>query len=282
MITRILVAVDFSEASLNALETAIYIAKKNGASIYLVHVQDNIFDFLGVSTTSMTGVTSNSSSILSALATDIHKRSGIKPVIIEDTGYVTEIIIKNAVKYRCDLITMGTYGASGYRKGYIGSTSYGTVKYTPCPVLLIPGGKRWTSFRKPLFPVRPVSTALRYYEIVRNFLEENSTPTVLGLYNFENDTVEDLNGLVSEIEGRLAAKKITAKTVWGTEQSISKDILLQSERVNSDLVIVTPAIDVSAKTFYIGPNTHDIIHNARTPVLFINKVNVYALTGSNR
>lgn len=280
MINRILVAVDFSEASLNALESAICIAEKNSASIYLVHVQDNIFDFLGVSTTSMTSVTSNSSSILSALATDIHKRSGIKPVIIEETGYVTEIIIKNAVKYRCDLITVGTYGATGYRKGYIGSTSYGTVKYTPCPVLLIPGGRKWTSFRQPLFPVRPVSTALRYYEIVRKFLEENSSPTVLGLYNYENQSVEDLNGLVSEIEGRMAAKKITAKTIWGSEHSISKDILMQVEKLNSDLVIVTPAIDVSPKTFYIGPNTHDIIHNARIPVLFINKVNVYAFSGA--
>ncbi len=280
MINRILVAVDFSEASLNALESAICIADKNIASIYLVHVQDNIFDFLGVSTTSMTSVTSNSSSILSALATDIHKRSGIKPVIIEETGYVTEIIIKNAVKYRCDLITMGTYGATGYRKGYIGSTSYGTVKYTPCPVLLIPGGRKWTSFRQPLFPVRPVSTALRYYEIVRKFLEENSSPTVLGLYNYENQSVEDLNGLVSEIEGRMAAKKITAKTIWGSEHSISKDILMQVEKLNSDLVIVTPAIDVSPKTFYIGPNTHDIIHNARISVLFINKVNVYAFSGA--
>jgi hypothetical protein len=243
-------------------------------------VQDNIFDFLGVRTTSMTSVTSNSSSILSALATDIQKRSGIKPVIVEETGYVTEIIIKNAVKYRCDLITMGTYGASGYRKGYIGSTSYGTVKYTPCPVLLIPGGRKWTSFRQPLFPVRPVSTALRYYEIVRKFMEENSSPTVLGLYYYENQSVEDLNGLVSEIEGRMAAKKITAKTIWGSEHSISKDILMQVEKLNSDLVIVTPAIDVSPKTFYIGPNTHDIIHNAKIPVLFINKVNVYAFSGA--
>jgi nucleotide-binding universal stress UspA family protein len=280
MITRILVAIDFSEASLNALETAICMAEKNGASICLVHAQDNIFDFLGISTTSMTSVTFNSFSILSALATDIHKRTGIKPVIIEENGYVTEIIIKNAVKYRCELITMGTYGASGYRKGYLGSTAYGTVKYAPCPVLLVPAGKKWTSFRRPLFPVRPISTALRYFEIVRNFLEDDFIPTVLGLYNVENDSVEDLSGLISDIEGRLAAKKIAAKTVWGTEHSISKDILLQAEKANSDLVIVTPSIDVSAKTFYIGPNTHGIIHNAKTPVLFINKVNVYALSGS--
>jgi nucleotide-binding universal stress UspA family protein len=278
-INRILVPIDFSEPSFTALETAGCIAEKCGATLYLVHVQDNIFDFMGVSSLSMTSVANNSSSILTALATDIHRKSGIKPVIIEEAGYVTEVIIKTAIKYRCDLITMGTYGASGYRSGYIGTTAYSTVKFAPCPVLLIPPGK-WTSFRRPLFPVRPVSTALRYYDILRNFLEDNSNLTILGLYNLESDSVEDLNGLVSEIEGRLTAKKITAKTVWGTENSIAKNILQQSERTNADLVIITPATDVSPKTFYIGPNTHDIIHNAKTPVLVINKVNVYALTGS--
>lgn len=280
IISRILVPIDFSEPSFNALETATSIAEKCEAVIYLMHVQDNIFDFMGVSSLTMTSVANNSSSILTALATDIHRKSGIAPVIIEDTGYVTEKIIKTAVKYRCDLITMGTYGASGYRSGYIGTTAYSTVKFAPCPVLLIPAGKKWTGFRRPLFPVRPVSTALRYYEIVQNMLEENSNLTVLGLYNFESDTVDDLNGLISEIEDKLSAKKITGKTIWGTENSLAKNILYQSEKANADLVILTPAIDVSAKTFYIGPNTHDIIHNAKTPIMVINKVNIYALTGS--
>jgi nucleotide-binding universal stress UspA family protein len=277
-INRILVPIDFSEPSFTALETAACIAEKCGATLYLIHIQDNIFDFMGVSSLTMSSVANNSSSILTALATDIHRKSGIKPMIIEETGYVTEVIIKMAIKYRCDLITMGTYGASGYRNGYIGTTAYSTVKFAPCPVLLVPPGK-WISFRRPLFPVRPVSTALRYYDILRNFLEDNSNLTVLGLYNLESDSVEDLNGLVAEIEGRLTAKKMTAKTVWGSESSIAKNILQQSEKTNADLVIITPATDVSAKTFYIGPNTHEIIHNAKTPVLVINKVNVYALTG---
>src|SRR5687767_5884246 len=219
-INRILVPIDFSEPSFTALETAGCIAEKCGATLYLVQVQDNIFDFMWVSSLSLTSVANNSSSILTALATDIHRKSGIKPVIIEEAGYVTEVIIKTAIKYRCNLITMGTYGASGYRSGYIGTTAYSTVKFAPCPVLLIPPGK-WTTFRQPLFPVRPVSSALRYYDILRNFLEDNSNLTILGLYNLESDSVEDLNGLVSEIEGRLTAKKITAKTVWGTENSIA-------------------------------------------------------------
>jgi nucleotide-binding universal stress UspA family protein len=277
---KILAAIDFSEPSFNALETAACLAEKSEAALYIVHVRDNIFDFMGINSLTINSVANNSSSILTALANDIQRKSGIKPVIIEETGYATEAIVKTAVKYKCDLIVMGTYGASGYRNNYIGTTAYSTVKFGPCPILLIPAGKKWTSFRNPLFPVRPVTTALRHYDIIRNFLEDNSTLAVLGLYHSEQDTVDDLNELIAEMEGKLIVNKITAKTVLGSESSISKNILSQADRIYSDLIIVTQAIDVSAKTFYIGPNTHVIIHNGKVPVLVINKVNVYALTGS--
>jgi nucleotide-binding universal stress UspA family protein len=278
-LNKILVAVDFSEPSFNALETAACLAEKSKAMLYIVHVQDNIFESMGVSSFTKNSVANNSSSILTALAADIQRKSVVKTIIIEKDGYTTEALIKTGIQYTCDLIVMGTYGASGYRNGYIGTTAYNTIKFAPCPVLLIPAGTKWTTFTKPLFPVRPVLTALRHYDIIRNFLADNCTLVILGLYHSDQDTVHDLNELVAEMEEKLIIKKVTSNAVWGAEGSISKNILMQADRVKSDLLIVTPAIDVSAKTFYIGPNTHEIIHNAKIPTLVINKINVYALSG---
>lgn len=279
-LNKIMVAIDFSEPSFNALETAACLAEKSQAKLFLVHVQDNIFESMGVSSFTKNSVANNSSSILTALAADIQQKAGVKTVIVEKSGYTTEVLIKTAIQYTCDLIVMGTYGASGYRNGFIGTTAYSTIKFAPCPILIIPAGKKWTFFRKPLFPVRPVVTALRHYDIIRNFLSDNPTINVLGLYHSDQDTIDELNELVSEMEEKLIVNKITSNAVWGAESSISKNILAQAERVKSDLIIVTPAIDVSAKTFYIGPNTHEIIHIAKIPVLVINKVNVYALSGN--
>jgi nucleotide-binding universal stress UspA family protein len=277
-LNKILVAIDFSEPSFNALETAACQAEKSKAVLYIVHVRDTILESMGVSSFTKNSVANNFSSILNALASDIQRKSGIKTVIVEESGFTTEVLIKTAIHLACDLIVMGTYGASGYRNGYIGTTAYSTIKFAPCPILLIPAGKKWTSFRNPLFPVRPVVTALRHYDIIRNFLADNSTLAVLGLYHSEQDTVDDLNDLVTEMEDKLIVNKITSNAVWGAESSISENILSQADRVRPDLIIVTPAIDVSAKTFYIGPNTHKIIHNAKIPILVINKVNVYALS----
>lgn len=278
-IKNILVAVDFSEPSLNALHTAVCMAEKSGASIYIIHVQDNIFQFLGANAITINSVVNNSSNILTALANDIERKSGIKPVLVEEDGYATEAIVKNAVGHKCDLIVMGSYGASGYRNNYIGTTAYSVIKYAPCPVLIIPSGRKWESFGKPLFPVRPVMTALRHYDVIRNFLKENSTLYILSLsYSGQPGMTTDLNMLISEMEGKLTKDKITPKIEVNSEGSISQNILAQADLTKSDLIVITPAIDVSPKHFYIGPNAHFIMHNAKVPILVINKVNVYAIS----
>jgi nucleotide-binding universal stress UspA family protein len=170
-------------------------------------------------------------------------------VIIEEEGFVSEIVLKNAVKYKCDLILLGTYGASGYRSGYIGSNTYSIVKFAPCPVLIIPGGKRPAGFNRPLFPVRPVMAS--------------------------ESSIKDLNRVVAEIQSNLAEGRIETKTQWSEGSTIAEDILSQADKNNSDLIILSPAIDVSTKQFYIGPIAHRVIHHTRVPILVINKVNIY-------
>jgi nucleotide-binding universal stress UspA family protein len=276
-IEKILVPIDFSEPSFNAFETAACLADKCDATLYLIHVQDNIFDFMGINSLMVNSVSNNSSNVLMALAADVRSKWGIESLIIEESGYPTEAIVKTAVKHKCDLIVMGTYGASGFRNAHIGTTAYSVVKFAPCPVLLMPAGKKWSSFKKPILPVRPVTTAPRHYEIIRNLLEDNSALSVLGMYHSERDRTDDLDEIVSDIQRKLILNRITASAIWSAENSISRNILRQAEKLNADLIIVTPAVDISPKTFYIGPNTHDIIHSGKIPTLIINKVNAYAL-----
>lgn len=276
-IKKILVGIDFSDAAFNALETAASLAGKCGAELYIVHAHDNILDFFGINSLSINSVASNSTNILTALASDIEKKSGIVPVVIEETGYSTEVILKNAVNNRVDLVVMGAYGASGYRSGYIGTNAYSVIKFAPCPVLLIPGPRKWTSFNKLLFPIRPVMTALRHYDILRNFIDEKSTVHVLGLTIAGQDTGSiNIDHLMEEMGNKLA-NQATARFQWGHENSVSKNVLVQAELTKADLIILTPAIDVTAKHFYVGPNTHAIIHNSKVPILVVNKVNIYAL-----
>lgn len=278
-LSRILVAIDFSESSLNALDTAVALASKSGASLYAVHVQNDPMELIGSGTLTIRSVSDNSSSILSAMAGDIQSRTGIELVIIEESGHPAELILRTAVKCRCDLVIAGTYGASGYRNGHIGTTAYNIVKYAPCPVLLVPKGKKWISFRNPLLPIRPVTTALRHYDFIRTMVEPHTTLNVLALYqNGDHDVMYDVKDLVAKIEGKLTEDKVKAAvTRCNTVNNIPQTILKEADEAGADLIIVTPATDVSNKQFYIGPNMHYVVNHVRIPLLVIGRVNRYVL-----
>lgn len=278
-VSGIIVAIDFSEPSLNALDTAMSYAERHGAKLYIVYVHENIYELSGISSVSGSTFARNSSNVLAALATDIQRKTKIKPVIIEEEGFVPSVILKNALESRCDLIVMGTYGSSGYRSGYIGSNTYSIVKFAPCPVLLIPGGKRQEVFSRPLFPIRPVIANIKNYDILKNYLAPESTLYVLGLSPFAREgTLKDLNRIVTEMQVKLSEDRIDIQTQWNESNAIADSILIHAEKNNSNLIILTPAIDVSTKQYYIGPIAHRVIHLTKTPLLIINKVNAFAST----
>lgn len=280
-IERILAAVDFSEPSLNALDTAVSLAQKCDAELDIVHIKENMPELIGLGVTMSNSVTDNSSSILTAVSNEIDKKSGIACSIVEKNGHAVDEIIRCAIENESNLIIMGTYGASGYRKGYIGTTVYNVIKYAPCPVLIVPTGKKWTSFYAPLLPVRPVLTSMRHYDIIREFMPENSVLHILGLNTPEGDLSEkELMNSLSSIKEKLKADKITANVQWTFGNLMFQHIQEHIAKNSSDLIIITPAIDVSNKPFFIGPNAHPIISHARVPILVINKANVYTAAGA--
>ena len=125
-----------------------------------------------------------------------------------------------------DLIVMGTHGASGFRDGYVGSNTYGVIKQSACPVLSVPPQKRFLTFRKILFPIRPVTGALLRYDVISHFLQPSATIDVLGLVIRKKDNETNLlNKIIAEISGQLELDEVKAITAWGNGNSISEQIL---------------------------------------------------------
>ena len=273
-IQKILVALDLSQSSLNALETAVALAKKNKAILQIVNVNEPVSggmeDYL-LSSSKTTG------DVLNALTAAIEHAHSIKPELIEKDGHVVESIIKTALYEQSDLIVIGTHGASGFREDYIGSNAYNVIKHSNCPVLTIPPTRNFYSFKKVLFPIRPASGALARYDVVSRFLSANSSLIVLGVSNsrMDNDTGV-LDKIVEEINGLLEADIVNAKASWGQGNSVSDDIFQFTQTNYADLIVLTSAIDAISKPNFIGPHTQKIINCSKVPVLNIKKVGVPA------
>lgn len=266
---NILVPVDMSEAALCALDTAVTLATINGAGLYVLYVDDTTYDFADAS---LKGSSSTpSTDVLSAMLHIIESRAAIKPRLLVKSGAVAPAILKVALEYDCDLIAIGKCGASGFRPGFAGTNAYNVVKYAACPVLVVPPDSR-TRFKHVVFPVRPVIGALARYDVVRHFLLPKSQLAIFGLsFRLKEKESGALLQLVHDIGGDLNDDSITTTTAWGSGESIADDVLEYCTQQNTDLVVVTHAMDVTLKACFLGAHAQQVINRSKVPVLCIGR-----------
>lgn len=271
-IKKILVAVDLSEASLHALGAAVEIAKRKKSLLQILNVQDSSLDFHPQYENSMQhNGNANSNDILTALVNSINKNHGIKPEILFEKGNVCNTILKKAYCQKSDLIVLGSHGASGYRNDFIGNVAYNVVKYSSSPVLIIPPIKPVSTFKKVLFPVRPVPKALSAYDILCHFLSAGSKVELQGLAYTMQEKTGLLDTLVNEISEKLEADNAAVHISWTLGNAIAENILSAITQYKADLLVITSAPDITTKPFFIGPHTQEILHSVRIPVLCIKR-----------
>jgi nucleotide-binding universal stress UspA family protein len=142
IINSILVPIDFSSHSKNALKYAVPLARQFGASLFLVYVvEPTVYPpDLGFGQVVMTGVEDElrgkGEEELRAL---IEKEIGgaVEASYEVLTGKPHQEILAAAGKRKVDLIVMATHGHTGVEHMLFGSTAERVVRNAPCPVLTI-------------------------------------------------------------------------------------------------------------------------------------------------
>jgi len=143
-ITRILVPTDFSATSDVALDYAVTVAKRFGASLHLLHVVDD--PFVGGAFGSEMYITSvpamrvhlvdEAASRLSHLLPQCRRVAARTEVRV---GRPADVIREVAEEHGFDLIVMGTHGRTGMAHLLLGSVAEKIVREAPCPVLTVRG-----------------------------------------------------------------------------------------------------------------------------------------------
>ena len=146
MYKRILVPVDGSAASALGLLEAIRFAKDQRARLRIVHIIDESVLIQYPEAGDISGqvldsfVKSGEKTLRDAVA--LAKRHRIKPEhVLYKTlvGTVADVILKEAKKWRADIIVMGTHKQSTVQHFFLGSDAETIARSTRLPVLLIHG-----------------------------------------------------------------------------------------------------------------------------------------------
>lgn len=144
MYKHILVPVDGSEPSRNALRTAISLAKEVGARIRLVHVVDNTAYLTGYDATGgangelLAAVRDGGFQILKeSAAAVIAEGVEVDHLLVDDvSGRLGDLVAKVATQFGADLIVVGTHGRSGPSRLLLGSGAEQIIRLSPVPVLV--------------------------------------------------------------------------------------------------------------------------------------------------
>lgn len=143
-LTQIIVPIDFSAASENALEYALKLSENHKAYITILHVNrpetvDHSLDEVNPDISALKKEMLNT--VLEKLNSQFsYTESSNKPLIRSEfkTGFAAEVILQLASEKEGSLIVMGTSGSSGNLKKYLGSVSTKVAQRSMSPVILVP------------------------------------------------------------------------------------------------------------------------------------------------
>jgi len=140
---KILVPLDGSEHSINALEKAIQIAKKFDGRITLIHAYST--DLVSLpkeyalteTTPEMVEVSRYNGANILADAQIRARHQGVQVESLLKAGQAVDSIIETSRDGNFDLIVMGARGLSPMQEILLGSVSHGVTAHAPCPILVV-------------------------------------------------------------------------------------------------------------------------------------------------
>jgi universal stress protein A len=138
-IKRILVPVDFSDSSSNAVKYARHIGELTTAALIFINMiePDGSGALEALPPVCIEELKASAEENLRALV-QAARESGIKGATsISRSGMPTHEIVEAAKESDVDLIVIATHGYTGWKHFCIGSTAERVVRAAPCPVLVV-------------------------------------------------------------------------------------------------------------------------------------------------
>ncbi|MBH0202076.1 MAG: universal stress protein [Nitrospira sp.] len=138
-VTNMLVPVDFSDCSLDALEYGALIAQRSNASVKLFHVLEPVsygLDF----TLPHTSQRESSKAVITKRLSDLVSMLtalGLASDFLMSGGLPADSILDTARAQSVDVIVMGTHGRRGLSHALFGSVAESVLRRSSCPVLTV-------------------------------------------------------------------------------------------------------------------------------------------------
>lgn len=166
---KILVPMDFSACSKNALQYAIRISQRIPSELLLMHafsvpLTHGEIGAISIVNALVSGIEEDIRDNFASLKKEVPELSEVKYETIIEHASVVDSFRRHSKIFKPDMVIMGTKGAHGIDEVILGTNAYAMVKISKCPVLIVPKNS-------PYKPLKKIALACDYKEVNANLFD---------------------------------------------------------------------------------------------------------------
>ena len=275
-IKTILVTVDFTEKSDNAVTMAVHMAGRHNARIILFHnfINYYIIDRTGkqaVGTEKVREGLDLAERALHEIKLSVQKRNGSLHVdnMIGSNSLVSSIN-ECIASEKVDLVITGTAGRQRIKELFLGSASYEILTGANSSVLLVPEKCHTYDFGKILVPVRVIENLQEKLLISQNIARKNNAEiSLLGICGEEDVNV--IKEAYNSVWSMLAKDTVKYSTSFILTSEKAAKISQFSKIDHADIIILNYHDENNWKSLFSENFFKQIINHTDVPLFFLKK-----------
>lgn len=272
----IIVGTDFSKGSYVALELAVDIAKKIHADIQLIWVCREKMLYTDDQNNYVRNLATQKMDDLCEKYQPQLEGTTITPMIMQ--GKVAPMLAAQAEKANATMIVIGTNGASGFEKYWMGSTAVRIVQEATCPVLSIREGFNFhKSLERILVPLN-MSTNSRQKLPVAVKMAKAFGAHIYLLGQYENNSQAQTVGIyMKQAETFLQKQNVPYSSEIMLAKNLPEEALAYADTINADLIVISTEQEQVLSSLFIGTNAQQFVHHSLIPILSVHPADINSL-----
>lgn len=275
----IIVGTDFSKGSYVALELTVDIANKLECGIKIIWAKREKLLIDEEQQKIMTQLAEQKLQQLCEQHQPAMKHGQVRWEVC--SGKVASVIARQARHENAPMIVIGTNGASGFEKYWMGSTAVRIVQEAPVPVLTIREGFNFhKALERIVVPIRvnvnsrqkvpPAATLAKLF---------GSEVHILGLID-SPDQSPQLRAYMTQTAEFLAKEDVKHVAAVRKYDNYGDALFKYAEEVKADLLVINTEQDRIISQLFLGTNAQQIVHNSQFPVLCVHPADIFNFSKS--
>ena len=270
---KIVVAIDFSECSINAFLHALSIAENCDGELILLWVEKAVSEkekFVDKFLDSSSDVKIAFNELIAKYQPEYPKVNFSWKI---RKGKIYHEVTEEAKAQKAMLIITGTHGASGFEEFWIGSNANKIVSASTCPVITIRGG---INIQRPLTKiVLPIDSAeeTRQKASFAGFMAKrhHAEIYVLKLYTSKIKAMRhNVDLYAAQVTRHFEEESIKYQVTQMDCENISDATIEYAKKIDANLIAVMTEQETTTANIFLGPYAHQIVNHSPIPILSIH------------